>query len=398
MTDILKKYQLSIPAKINEKMPVLLTDDQQDLRMIVAHQLSKRNFKNILYSSEATETIDVLKKNQNISVMVCNGDLSSLKGTDLLNEIREDPDIGRPPFCMSMTNVDKPKLLLAVEAGVDEILVKPFTLGDILPKIYRAFSIFHNPKNPEKLYELAKKKYRDQDFDAASEIYTYLHQSSPVSARPLNGLARIAHAKNETEKAFEFLQKAENANPHFVNTYSLKGHMLLDQGDMEKGLACFHKAFKASPINPVHYRSCAEKLLEMQQFDMMATVLDLAIKNKVQFPGIYHLLSQSAYRLKNYPDCIKYIQKEIIRDPQNITYLNQLALSYKESENFEDATKTYNKVIKIDPSNKQALFNKAIMLSQTGKEKEAVKILKRMLEIYPDFERAKTKIKELESG
>ena len=319
--DILKKYKLVIPKKIDEKLPVLLVDDQQDLRMIVAHQLNKRNFNTILYASDALETLECLRSHSGISVMVCNGELSSLSGIDLLSEIREDTRITRPPFCITMSNISKPKLLLAVEAGVDEILVKPFTLGDILPKIYHAFSTFHNPKNPEKLYELAKQKLREKLYDEAAEIYQHLHKSSPKSARPLNGLAKIKIASQDYDAAVKFLELAEKSNPHFVNTFSMRGQIFFERNDIGQGLLWYHKAFDLSPLNPVHYKTCAEILLEKESYEKAIDVLQIALNNKVQFSGIYHLLSQSTYKLKNYEDCIKYIQKELIREPENTTYL-----------------------------------------------------------------------------
>ena len=123
-----------------------------------------------------------------------------MSGLELLGELREEITVNRVPFCLTMGNVSKNKIMLGIEHGVDEILVKPFTLGDILPKIKKAFKVFHNPKNPEKVYELAKQLLRNKSYDESEKVYQALHNAAPKTARPLVGLARLERMRGNSDK------------------------------------------------------------------------------------------------------------------------------------------------------------------------------------------------------
>ena len=340
------------------------------------------------------EVLSTLRK-MDVAAIICTMGLPDMDGLELLGELREDLDVNRPPFCLSMEQVSKEKLMLAVETGVDEILVKPFTLGDIAPKLRKAFKTFHNPRNPEKVYELAKDKLRGQATDEAEKIYTRLCESAPKSARPLVGLAKVAFKRREFEKAFELLQAAQDKNEQYVHIFGLRGDLYLAQGDYDRGIAAYRHGIGMSPLNPNRYKKAGDALLGQSRYQEAADILKGALVNKVHFKELYDFLSRAHYNLKDYENSAKYIRRAVEKEPENITYLNQLALSLKECGDLEEAKKFYNKVIKLDPDNKQALFNKAIMLAQSKKEQEAIKILERLIKKYPDFEKASKKIDEL---
>jgi tetratricopeptide (TPR) repeat protein len=297
-----------------------------------------------------------------------------------------------------MEQVSKEKLMLAVEHGVDEIIVKPLKLGDIRPKMASAFKIYYNPNNPDQVYELAKKYLRDQDFTNAEAVYTQLLINAPKTARPLVGLARVCHAKSESSRALDYLGEAEKNNPYYVHLFSLRGQILCDQGDYDAGLKALYHAVELSPLNPLRYQDAVNQLTKRKEHDKIASLLDSAVKQGVQFPELYRFLSEAFYNLKDYKKAIRYIRTALDTDQNNVTFLNQLAISLKESGETAESIKIYNKVIKNDPDNLQALFNKSILYSQTGQVDEAMKILERLVKKHPDFDRARQKYDELKTA
>ncbi|MFK7827453.1 MAG: tetratricopeptide repeat protein [Oligoflexales bacterium] len=391
-----QEFNLNIPSSLLDNDRIIVADSQQDMRMIIVHQLQKLQFKQIIQCRDGMEVLNELKK-QDVAAIICTMDLPDMDGLELLSEIREDVDINRPPFCLSMGQVSKERLMLAVETGVDEILVKPFTLGDIVPKLRKSFKTFHNPKNPEKVYELAKEKLRSQSADEAEKIYTRLRESAPNTARPLVGLAKVSFAKKEYEQAFKLLESAQEKNDQYVHIFSLRGDIYLEQGDYDQGIAAYRHGIGMSPLNPNRYKKAGEALFGQSRYQEAADILKGALTKKVHFKELYDFLSQACYNLKDYESSAKYIRRAVEKEPDNITYLNQLALSLKECGELDEAKKFYNKVIKLDPDNKQALFNKAIMLAQSEKEQDAIKILDRLVKKYPDFEKGIKKIEELKA-
>lgn len=386
---------IDLPQDMDANLPILVVDAQDDLRLIIAHQLSLLKFKNILQARDSLLGYQMLSDHKNVSLVICSLELPDVNGLEFLDEIREETSVNRPPFCLTMYNANKDKIMLAVEKGVDEILVKPFPLSDIIVKAQKAFFTFNNPRNPEKLYEIAKRHVRANEMEQAERIYTNLAELSK-SARPWVGLARIAKIRGQKHHALDLLVQAERNNPHFVHLYSERATMQLEAGEPEKALASYKQAIDISPLNPIRYIKCAEILNQHKQFESVVELLELAVAKDISAPDIFHHLSQACYYLKEYKKAIRYIKRALSGDPQNSLYLNQLALSHKATGDMGEANKVYNQAIKIDSENFQAQYNKAIMLTEQGKKKEAIRILRRLVKKFPKFKQAKDKLASLQ--
>ena len=388
-------FGLNHPVDIDQNKPVLVVEDQQNMRLIIAHHLQKLQFKNVVQAANGLEAMEKLRQHKDISAVICNWEMPSMNGLHLIAEMRENAHVNRIPFCLMISNVSKEKIMLAIEHGVDDMLVKPIKLVDLVPKIRNSFKVFYNKSNPEPVYELAKKAINDSNWEEAERIYRELSIASPNTARPLVGLAKVAWGKKELGNALNFLEEAESNNPNYVHLYSYRGKILAEQGKLDEGLAALKHAISLSPLNPIRYQDCVNLLIANKRYEEVTAVLEGAVKEDVQFPELYKYFSEAYYNLKDYKKAIKYIRSAVGLDPENVVFLNQLAVSLKESGDHTEAHKTYNKVLKLDPKNLQALYNKAILLYQTGQLSEAVKLLERTCKVHPDFKKAASKLDEI---
>lgn len=389
------KFGLKAPDKLDTNLPILVVEDQQDLRLIMVHHLQKLQFKTVIQAANGLQAVRSLKEHKNMSAILCDWDMPIMNGLHLIEELKSDPDLRRIPFCLMIENVSKEKIMLAVEHGVDDMLVKPLKLNDLIPKLRNAFKVFHNKNNPEPVYELAKKAISQKALEKAEKIYRELSIMSPNTARPLVGLARVALEKNDVQVANNFLEEAERNNANYIPIYTLKGQMDVASGQLDKALVHFKKAIDLSPLNPIRYQDCVDVLMKEKKYDEIQVVLEKGLKTGVQFPELYKYLSETYYNLKNFKSAIKYIKIALDAEPENIVFLNQLAICFKQSGDLAEAQKIYNKVIKVDPTNLQALYNKSLLLADTGQTPEAVKLLERITQRFPDFEKAKKKLAEL---
>ncbi len=392
--DFSKLFNIPVPGQLDTNETILVIEDQQDLRLIITHQLQKLTFSKIRGAGNGYEAIEILNEVKHCSVIICDLEMPVMGGLDLLNELRERTDLERGPFCLSMDNVNKEKLMLAVENGVDEILVKPFTLADIAPKVRSAFKVFHNPKNPEKAYELAKSHLREKRLAEATKVYTALAQAAAKAARPVVGLARVAAAEGKIDVALKHLKDAEARNQNFVHTFVVRGEIMMAEKNWDEALKAFQKAISLSPLNPVRYKMAADLLFQANRYPEAISLLDGAMKHKLEFKDMHHYLSQGHFAMKAYDKAQRHVRSALSADPDNVVYLNQLGICLKELQNFEEATKVYNQIIKLDPENKAALYNKAVMLHAKGDNAEAMKLLERLLKKHPDFAQAKSKLEE----
>jgi len=393
--DFAKMFSIQTPTKLDSEQPILVVEDQQDMRLIIAHQLKKLQFTKVRQASNGLDALEILQETPNISGVICDMDMPIMGGMELLSELRERTDVDRPPFCLSMDNVNKERLMLAVENGVDEILVKPFTLSDIYPKVHMSWKKFHNPKNPEKVYEMAKLALRNKDFDRADKIYKLLADSAKDSARPLVGLARSAIGRNDPGKALEYLNAAEARNKAFVHIYSERGLVYSLMKSYDDAYKSFEQAIELSPLNPVRYQTAADVLFKRERYVEAISLLDKAVQLGLEFKQLYHYLSQAYFATKDYAKALKFVKLALAIEPENLTYLNQMGICLKQQNLFEDANKVYNQIIKLDPDNLAALYNKAMLCEAKNDLAEAVKLLERALKKDPQFSVATNKLVEL---
>lgn len=395
--DFSKIFNIQVPAKMDQEKPILVVEDQQDLRLIIVHQLKKLQFTKILQASNGFDALEIMQETSGINGVVCDLDMPVMGGMDLLAELRERSDVDRPPFCLSMDNVSKERLMLAIENGVDEVLVKPFTLSDIYPKVHMSWKKFHNPKNPEKVYEMAKLALRTKDFDRAEKIYKLLSESAKESARPLVGLARVATGQNDFGKALDYLNAAEARNKSYVHTFVERGVIMAQMQMYDDAFKAFDQAIELSPLNPIRYKQAAEVLFSRNRYQEAVILLEKAVKHGLEFRQLFHYLSQACFATKEYVKALKYVRSALAAEPENLTYLNQLGICLKQQNQFDEANKVYNQIIKRDPDNLAALYNKAMLCEAKSEPGEAIKLLERALKKDPNFLVARAMLDEFKA-
>jgi tetratricopeptide (TPR) repeat protein len=393
--DFGKLFNIHTPTDLDHELPVVVVEDQQDMRLIVTHQLQKLQFMKVKQSANGYEALELLAETKDASVIICDMEMPVMGGLELLAELRERTDLNRPPFCIAMDNVSKEKLMLAVEHGVDEILVKPFSLKDIFPKVQMAWKKYHNPKNPEKAYELAKVHLRNKKWDDAEKVYKMLSDSSKTSARPMVGLSRVYLGRDNPEKALDCLLQAEARNKAYVHVFSTRGEIYSYMKKFDDALKAFDQAITLSPLNPVRYRAAADILMTKERYKDASILLEKAVKNGLEFKELYNHLSQAYFMQKDYAKAIRYVKTALSLDPENVVFLNQLGVCHKNLNQVEEANKIYNQIIKLDQDNLAALYNKALLHDSKGETPEAVKLLERALRKDVNFVPAKMKLDEL---
>ncbi len=392
-----EEFGIKLEGQLDQTRHLFFLEPAQDLRLIVAHHLNKLGFSSIKQFTNGHEALEYMRDHPDIrpAVTICDLEMPIMGGYAYFSELRENPLYSRGPFAITLPAPDKAQIMLASENGVDGILVKPYTFKDIVPKLRAAHKVFNTPNNPELVYELAKTEFRAKNFDRAEFINRRLAESSTKAARPVVGLARIAMERKQEDVALKFLLDAEKRNPFYIHTYVERGRLAVAQDKIEDGVAFFRKAIDLSPLNPVRYEEAVELLFRLNRFQESVDLLTLALDSQVVFPRLYHIISQAYFALKDFKKATRHIKSALVHEPENVSYLNQLGVCYKESELYDEATKIYNQVLKIDSDNRSALYNKSVMLAGRGQFPEAIKLLTRCVERHPDFELAAKKLVEI---
>ena len=117
-----------------EGKKVLVVDDSAVMRQIIKKNLKELGFSELM---EAENGAAGLKKagEEPVDLIVSDWNMPNMTGLEFLKAVRADAGLKRIAFIMVTSEADKEKIMEAVQAGVDQYLVKPFNAMQLEEKI-----------------------------------------------------------------------------------------------------------------------------------------------------------------------------------------------------------------------------------------------------------------------
>ena len=108
-----------------EGKKVLVVDDSAVMRQIIKKNLKELGFSDL---SEAEDGAAGLKKagEEPVDLIVSDWNMPNMTGLEFLKAVRADDKLKGINFIMVTSEADKEKIMEAVQAGVNQCIVKPF--------------------------------------------------------------------------------------------------------------------------------------------------------------------------------------------------------------------------------------------------------------------------------
>ncbi|GMV52025.1 MAG: chemotaxis regulator CheY [Nitrospira sp. OLB3] len=125
-----------MPADPN--MKILVVDDMSTMRRIVKNILKQLGFNNIEEAENGQEALNKLNADK-YGFVVSDWNMPVMMGIDMLRAIRKDEKLKTIPVLMVTAEAQKENLIEAVQAGVSNYIVKPFTAETMQDKINKIF-------------------------------------------------------------------------------------------------------------------------------------------------------------------------------------------------------------------------------------------------------------------
>jgi len=113
---------------------VLVVDDFATMRRIIKNVLKQIGFTKILEADDGTTALEVLKENK-VDLIISDWNMPNMTGLDLLKTVRGEKSTQSIPFLMVTAEAQKDNVIQAVQSGVSNYLVKPFTADAIKEKL-----------------------------------------------------------------------------------------------------------------------------------------------------------------------------------------------------------------------------------------------------------------------
>jgi two-component system chemotaxis response regulator CheY len=111
----------------------LVVDDSATMRRIVINSLQRIGYKDVAEAGDGREALDRL--DPSIEFIITDWNMPNMSGIDFVRALRARPDGAGIPVLMVTTRSVKEDILAAIEAGVNNYVVKPFTPQVLKEKI-----------------------------------------------------------------------------------------------------------------------------------------------------------------------------------------------------------------------------------------------------------------------
>jgi DNA-binding response OmpR family regulator len=112
---------------------ILVADDEQDIRELVAYRLSRAGY-TIIEARDGQEAFD-LAAGQPPDMAVLDVMMPRLNGFDLTERLRHTPATRRLPILLMSASVQEADISRGFAAGADGYLTKPFTPDQLLTRV-----------------------------------------------------------------------------------------------------------------------------------------------------------------------------------------------------------------------------------------------------------------------
>lgn len=121
---------------VAKALSVLVVDDQQTIRSLAMMGLGELGVGEVIEAEDGEEGLRaLLMRKQPIHLVISDYNMPKMNGLSLLRAVRAHGPISKTAFIMLTGRADKAMVLSAVEHGVNNYLIKPFTTASLKEKL-----------------------------------------------------------------------------------------------------------------------------------------------------------------------------------------------------------------------------------------------------------------------
>jgi two-component system chemotaxis response regulator CheY len=115
-------------------MKFLIVDDSPTMRRIVANSLQTLGYNNIVEAEDGKDAVGKLES-EKFDFVITDWNMPNMTGLELTKYIRSEPKFGNLPILMVTTRGLKQDVIEALQAKVNNYIIKPFTPPVLKEKI-----------------------------------------------------------------------------------------------------------------------------------------------------------------------------------------------------------------------------------------------------------------------
>jgi two-component system chemotaxis response regulator CheY len=362
-------------------MRVLVVDDMGAMRQNVKKAFIALGFGDLSDAKNGKDAWDTIIANHDIpgkrfEMAVVDWNMAPVSGLDLLQKIRKDPRVADLIFLMLTAEQMRDNIVLAVQSGVDEYIVKPFTPKIIkeklthlttlkLSKIKREVDDYFvdlRSDNPKAAPEEAAFK----SFRAKTNL---IGQLSPWSHLTPLFMGRLCIRFGAFAEAEGWLRKAIRIDFGVADAHDLLSKVLKKMGKVEASLAELEVAAVERPNDAPLQQRLGEAYLKAGRLDRAVEILDQAVRLMNGAPPKTLAAGKTALgtalvekgKAENDPATLDAgvgaLEAAAVADPDLMAAHYNLMVAYKKSGRGEEAARVFDRIAAMEPKDAAGWVN-----------------------------------------
>lgn len=328
----------------------LVVEKDPALRRKLVLLLQQQGYLAIIEAETGIEAWTKLKS-LGADMVITGDDMPQMTGLALVKAMRTDIDLANIPAIMVVSKITKLAVIQAGEAGVNDILLHPFTTESFNDKIHHNLYPEADPAEA-KVQDALRQGLRLMEEGRFNEALQTFEQVLVVqeSAEVYYNMGYIKTVQGRFAEALNFFRRATQINSAFATAFRKMGECYVKLGNKSEAQKSFEQA--------------AEIFLDRQMDEDAESLL-------------HEILELS---------------------PDTVNVFNSLGIIYRRQGRHEKALDQYQRALKINPNDEHIYFNMSRAYLELKQPQQARQCLQKALKINPQSEDAKKLKERLDRG
>jgi tetratricopeptide (TPR) repeat protein len=164
----------------------------------------------------------------------------------------------------------------------------------------------------------------------------------------------VLQRTGQQQEAISYFEKGLQLSPADINILSTLGLAYNSQKMYDKSVSAYERALAVDPGNASVLNNYAYNLSERNQnINKALSMAKTAVEKDPNNPSYLDTIGWIYYRLGDYKNAVKYIEKSLSFNPNNAVVLEHLGDVYRSMGNNDKAISSWNRSLNINPANEE---------------------------------------------
>lgn len=351
---------------------ILAIDDMGAMRSLVKRTLNELGFDDVTTASNGKEAFDRLValsdiKEKAYELVISDWNMQPVNGLQLLKMVRSNELLGETLFILLTAEQGKDNIIAALQADVDEYVIKPFNTATIKTKLENLVAkklaaikaMFDKTavKFKSGMVDGDADKKKDQLIGFFGAKITKLMRVAPWSSKPVTAMGELYQYLGKHQEAEKYFRDAVKMNFGDTEAHAQLSNTLRATGKLGESLSELELALRLNPNSAELKRRLGEAYLKSNDYEN-------AIKYLAEAQA--GLTDGQAGNLSALGKA-KMGKGEATRDPALLT----------------QGVADIQKAADLDPSLIAAQYNLMVAYKKLGKSNEALAVMERIEKLEP---------------